>query len=404
MEVLQRRGGDIWQQGSGRATGGQRFLAGAAACCWKDSGNRNISKLRDTCLFVCAWPLGFLSDVPSVSCLVAPRELLLGAVFGADGWGFVLIFGVCFLTPRFPLVLLFPWPLWLAGLLSPTVLRSFGLLPPPLLLGKHAGFFGKACELVPPLLLLLGKLASFSSFVSTSNLLLLSMVATPLQELDFSNSLPTSNASSPAMVDPGIDHGFVYNAKGQVNILQSPFFNFTPDVDQSVEEYVDRIIFQLAATIDKQFSSVQWDTCLFMCACPLGFLSGVPSVSCLVAPRELLLGAVFGADGWGFVLIFGVCFLTPRFPIVLLFLWPLWLAGLLSPTVLRSFGLLPPPLLLGKPAGFFGKACELVPPLLLLLGKLASFSSFVSASTLLLLSMVATPLYFSSQKYNFRIN
>ncbi|KAL0908914.1 hypothetical protein M5K25_023428 [Dendrobium thyrsiflorum] len=60
------------------------------------------------------------------------------------------------------------------------------------------------------------------------------------------------------MVDPGIDHGFVYNAKGQVDILQSPFFDFTPDVDYSVEEYVDRIIFQLAATIDEQISSVQW--------------------------------------------------------------------------------------------------------------------------------------------------
>ncbi|KAL0906430.1 hypothetical protein M5K25_024925 [Dendrobium thyrsiflorum] len=67
-----------------------------------------------------------------------------------------------------------------------------------------------------------------------------------------------SPASSPAMVDPRIDHGFVYNAKGQVDILQSPFFDFTPDVDHFVEEYVDRIIFQLAATIEKQISSVQW--------------------------------------------------------------------------------------------------------------------------------------------------
>ncbi|KAL0904686.1 hypothetical protein M5K25_026820 [Dendrobium thyrsiflorum] len=58
--------------------------------------------------------------------------------------------------------------------------------------------------------------------------------------------------------DPANDHGFVYNTKGQVDILQSPFFDFSPDVDHSVKEYVDRIIFQLAATIDVQLSSVQW--------------------------------------------------------------------------------------------------------------------------------------------------
>ncbi|KAL0913436.1 hypothetical protein M5K25_016897 [Dendrobium thyrsiflorum] len=59
---------------------------------------------------------------------------------------------------------------------------------------------------------------------------------------------------SPAMADPEVGHGFVYNANGQVDILKSPFFDFTLDVDQSVEEYVDRIIFQLVATIDEQIS------------------------------------------------------------------------------------------------------------------------------------------------------
>ncbi|KAL0911112.1 hypothetical protein M5K25_019225 [Dendrobium thyrsiflorum] len=60
------------------------------------------------------------------------------------------------------------------------------------------------------------------------------------------------------MTDLANDHGFIYNDQGQVNIIKSPFFNFTPGVDQSVEEYVDRIIYQLAATIDEQISSVQW--------------------------------------------------------------------------------------------------------------------------------------------------
>ncbi|KAL0920161.1 hypothetical protein M5K25_009278 [Dendrobium thyrsiflorum] len=60
------------------------------------------------------------------------------------------------------------------------------------------------------------------------------------------------------MADPEVDHGFVYNAKGQVDILKSPFFNFTPNVDHSIEEYMDRIIFQLATTIDEQISTFQW--------------------------------------------------------------------------------------------------------------------------------------------------
>ncbi|KAL0913015.1 hypothetical protein M5K25_016444 [Dendrobium thyrsiflorum] len=121
---------------------------------------------------------------------------------------------------------------------------------------KTCGFpLGKACELVPSL---------SPSSRKACELLLLRLGFLPLsslrkrpphmQELDFSNSLPTSNA----MADPGIDHGFIYNTKGQVDILQSPFFDFSPDVDHSMEEYVDRIIFQLAATIDVQLSSVQW--------------------------------------------------------------------------------------------------------------------------------------------------
>ncbi|KAL0909984.1 hypothetical protein M5K25_020903 [Dendrobium thyrsiflorum] len=67
-----------------------------------------------------------------------------------------------------------------------------------------------------------------------------------------------SSILSLAMADLEVDYDFVYNAKGQVNILKSPFFDFTPDVDHSVKEYVDRIIFQHATTIDKQISTFQW--------------------------------------------------------------------------------------------------------------------------------------------------
>ncbi|KAL0906882.1 hypothetical protein M5K25_025412 [Dendrobium thyrsiflorum] len=67
------------------------------------------------------------------------------------------------------------------------------------------------------------------------------------------------------MADPEQDHGFVYDDQGQVDILNSPFFDINPEVDPTVEEYVDRIVFTLTAAIDDQLSSVQFDNfrCLF---------------------------------------------------------------------------------------------------------------------------------------------
>ncbi|KAL0927227.1 hypothetical protein M5K25_001389 [Dendrobium thyrsiflorum] len=49
---------------------------------------------------------------------------------------------------------------------------------------------------------------------------------TPLMNVLF---LPP--ASSPKMADPEVDHGFIYNEKGQVDILKYPFFDFTTDED-----------------------------------------------------------------------------------------------------------------------------------------------------------------------------
>ncbi|KAH0453830.1 hypothetical protein IEQ34_018154 [Dendrobium chrysotoxum] len=55
------------------------------------------------------------------------------------------------------------------------------------------------------------------------------------------------------MADPEQDHGF----QGRVDILNSPFFDLNIEIDQTVEEYVERIIFTLAVAIDEQLSSVQ---------------------------------------------------------------------------------------------------------------------------------------------------
>ncbi|KAL0909013.1 hypothetical protein M5K25_023534 [Dendrobium thyrsiflorum] len=60
------------------------------------------------------------------------------------------------------------------------------------------------------------------------------------------------------MADPERDSGFVYNEQGFVDILRSPFFDLNLEVDDSVEEYVERIIFTLSNTIEEQLSTVQW--------------------------------------------------------------------------------------------------------------------------------------------------
>ncbi|PKU87649.1 hypothetical protein MA16_Dca009821 [Dendrobium catenatum] len=60
------------------------------------------------------------------------------------------------------------------------------------------------------------------------------------------------------MADPELDDGFTYDEQGNVNILCSTFFDFNPEVDFSIKEYVDRIIFTLSEAIDEQLANVQW--------------------------------------------------------------------------------------------------------------------------------------------------
>ncbi|KAL0920476.1 hypothetical protein M5K25_009615 [Dendrobium thyrsiflorum] len=220
-------------------------------------------------LFLCVLAFRFLSSDPSIPCLVA---------FGCPaGWLFLCRWlGFCVDC----------WGLSFGSLVSPFSCCSVTCI---LLISVDfwAGWAAvpKACEL---LLLRLG-------FLPLSSL---RKRPPHMQELVFSNSLPTSIWYQ--SLDPANDHGFVYNTKGQVDILQSPFFDFSPDVDHSVEEYVDRIIFQLAATSMCNFlpfngallgihfevfmaTFAEWSLVLFLCVLAFRFLSSDPSVPCLVA-------------------------------------------------------------------------------------------------------------------------
>ncbi|KAH0459091.1 hypothetical protein IEQ34_011905 [Dendrobium chrysotoxum] len=45
--------------------------------------------------------------------------------------------------------------------------------------------------------------------------------------------------------------------EGFIDILRSPFFDLNLNIDDSIEDYVDRISFSLLSTIDEQLSSIQ---------------------------------------------------------------------------------------------------------------------------------------------------
>ncbi|KAL0908171.1 hypothetical protein M5K25_022645 [Dendrobium thyrsiflorum] len=60
------------------------------------------------------------------------------------------------------------------------------------------------------------------------------------------------------MADPEVDHGFVEDSQGRTDILRSPFFNLRLDHDQSMEDYVDRILYQLTLSIEEHIRLGCW--------------------------------------------------------------------------------------------------------------------------------------------------
>ncbi|KAL0927221.1 hypothetical protein M5K25_001383 [Dendrobium thyrsiflorum] len=64
--------------------------------------------------------------------------------------------------------------------------------------------------------------------------------------------------SPPCMADPEHDHGFVYDAQGRVDLLRSPFFDVNLAVDDTVDNYVDRILFTLVPSVEEHLPSGNW--------------------------------------------------------------------------------------------------------------------------------------------------
>ncbi|PKU87532.1 hypothetical protein MA16_Dca018063 [Dendrobium catenatum] len=60
------------------------------------------------------------------------------------------------------------------------------------------------------------------------------------------------------MADPAVDHGLFYDIYRVIHVLRSPFLDVGFGFDNTVEEYLDRILPTLVDSIDDQFSDYTW--------------------------------------------------------------------------------------------------------------------------------------------------
>ncbi|PKU83514.1 hypothetical protein MA16_Dca020667 [Dendrobium catenatum] len=60
------------------------------------------------------------------------------------------------------------------------------------------------------------------------------------------------------MANPEIDHGFLFDEQGRTDILGSPFFDVFFGNDETVEGYIDRIIYQLTLSIEEHLPPGRW--------------------------------------------------------------------------------------------------------------------------------------------------
>ncbi|KAL0925419.1 hypothetical protein M5K25_003745 [Dendrobium thyrsiflorum] len=60
------------------------------------------------------------------------------------------------------------------------------------------------------------------------------------------------------MGDPDVDHGFLYDDQGRTDILRSPFFDMHFGNDDTADEYIDRILYQLTLSIEEHIPAGRW--------------------------------------------------------------------------------------------------------------------------------------------------
>ncbi|KAL0924631.1 hypothetical protein M5K25_005478 [Dendrobium thyrsiflorum] len=62
----------------------------------------------------------------------------------------------------------------------------------------------------------------------------------------------------PCMGDPDVDHGSVFDDQGRMDILASPFFDVHFDNDETSDDYVDRILYQLTLSLEEHIPPGRW--------------------------------------------------------------------------------------------------------------------------------------------------
>ncbi|KAL0915794.1 hypothetical protein M5K25_013250 [Dendrobium thyrsiflorum] len=60
------------------------------------------------------------------------------------------------------------------------------------------------------------------------------------------------------MTDPERDFGILYDDQGFIQILQSPFFDVDPEVEHTVNDYIERILETVVMAIEDQLGTVEW--------------------------------------------------------------------------------------------------------------------------------------------------
>ncbi|KAL0924978.1 hypothetical protein M5K25_003277 [Dendrobium thyrsiflorum] len=68
----------------------------------------------------------------------------------------------------------------------------------------------------------------------------------------------TYSLRRPCMADPEVDHGFIFDDQGRTDILCSPFFDVYFSYDETANDYIDRILYQLTLSIEKHIRPGHW--------------------------------------------------------------------------------------------------------------------------------------------------
>ncbi|KAL0928367.1 hypothetical protein M5K25_000243 [Dendrobium thyrsiflorum] len=69
---------------------------------------------------------------------------------------------------------------------------------------------------------------------------------------------PPSSPRQACMVDPDVDHGFIYDDQGRTDVLKYSFFDVHFRNDDTTDKYIDRILYQVTLSIEEHIPPGRW--------------------------------------------------------------------------------------------------------------------------------------------------